>query len=816
MIKLQSIHIEEFRGIRKLDIDFKENCFAISGPNGSGKSGVIDAIEFGLTGQISRLTGRGTQGLSIAEHGPHVDKTKFPDAAFVQIRVIFPGLGKTATITRKVSEPKRPKIEPSDDDVIAILAEVVNHPEIMLSRREILRFILVEPSKRSEEIQTLLKLDIIGDTRRTLYSAQNKLLGAQRITAAQEKSTQETLLRHLQIVTLVADDILASVNPQRRTLGLLELASITNDTRLDLGLTTSSEALTFNKTSALRDLEAFDHAAKDLGTLGSAERDAIVLEVIKLEAEPELLRAVQRLTFAEQGLEFVDSSLCPLCDTEWNDEELLRAHLHSKIARTKQAQTIQADLLRNGVRLIAHLTTVADHLKSLHSIAILQEEASIATTLVGWKAHIDLLRSKLSSIQGMIELKGSLESGFLSAPSEVLDAVKVLGDKTNARPDQAATLNAQTYLTAAQIRLNDYREAKQKNDAALRAYDASKAAYDIYCGVMDSELNALYEAVQADFSSFYRAINDDDESTFTAKFSPSEGKLDLSVNFYERGLFPPGAYHSEGHQDGMGVCLYLALMKKLLGDQFDFALLDDVVMSVDSGHRYQFCKLLKIYFPGTQFVITTHDRLWAEQMKSAGLVTAKTSLVFHSWTVDSGPLVESNNEIWDEIDVALSKGKVETAAATLRHHLEYVSRLLANELSAPVPFRADGNFELGDLLPQVISRLNKLFGKAADAAQSWGDNDAKEAASSGRECLSLAAKLSNVEQWAVNKAVHYNAWANFGKTDFTPVVRAYKELLKCFRCASCETWFYVTPRSNPDSFRCSCNKVNFNLNQKPK
>ena len=171
MIKLQSIHIEEFRGIRKLDIDFKENCFAISGPNGSGKSGVIDAIEFGLTGQISRLTGRGTQGLSIAEHGPHVDKTKFPDAAFVQIRVIFPGLGKTATITRKVSEPKRPKIEPSDDDVIAILAEVVNHPEIMLSRREILRFILVEPSKRSEEIQTLLKLDIIGDTRRTLYSA---------------------------------------------------------------------------------------------------------------------------------------------------------------------------------------------------------------------------------------------------------------------------------------------------------------------------------------------------------------------------------------------------------------------------------------------------------------------------------------------------------------------------------------------------------------------------------------------------------------------------------------------------------------------
>ena len=35
------------------------------------------------------------------------------------------------------------------------------------------------------------------------------------------------------------------------------------------------------------------------------------------------------------------------------------------------------------------------------------------------------------------------------------------------------------------------------------------------------------------------------------KLTPSEGKLEFDVNFYERGLFPPSAYHSEGHQDGM-------------------------------------------------------------------------------------------------------------------------------------------------------------------------------------------------------------------------------------------------------------------------
>ena len=131
MIKLETAHIEEVRGIRKLDIDFLKSSFAISGPNGSGKSGVIDAIEFALTGGIGRLTGPGTKGLSVADHGPHVDKTKFPDAAFVELKVFIPSLGKSATITRKISVPGKPMIVPADADVKAVLDDVAEHPEIL-------------------------------------------------------------------------------------------------------------------------------------------------------------------------------------------------------------------------------------------------------------------------------------------------------------------------------------------------------------------------------------------------------------------------------------------------------------------------------------------------------------------------------------------------------------------------------------------------------------------------------------------------------------------------------------------------------------
>ena len=316
-------------------------------------------------------------------------------------------------------------------------------------------------------------------------------------------------------------------------------------------------------------------------------------------------------------------------------------------------------------------------------------------------------------MDGLTGLKPRLTAGWLEMPKAFPKSLKALTETIDAKPDQTAALDAQTFLTTAQLRLGDYREAMRKNKAAEIAWNSAKAAYDAYCSVLEHELNTLYDEVQGDFSTFYRAINEDDESKFTAKLTPSEGKLDFDVNFYERGLFPPGAYHSEGHQDSMGVCLYLALMKRLFGDRFTFALLDDVVMSVDSGHRYQFCKLLKTHFPQTQFIITTHDRLWAEQLKSAGLVSAKTSLAFHSWTIDTGPLVESNQEIWDEIAAALGKGKVEVAAAALRHHLEYVSRLLGRPDRRNPQFRADGNYELGDLLPAVLARMKDLYGKGS-------------------------------------------------------------------------------------------------------
>jgi AAA domain len=427
MIKLESAHIEEVRGIRTLDLNFQKEKFAISGPNGSGKSGVIDAIEFGLTGNIGRLTGSGTKGLSVSEHGPHVDKARFPDAAFVELRVFLTGIGKSATITRRVASPKKPKIEPADDDVRAALAEIADHPEITLTRRDILRFILVEPAKRSEEIQTILKLDEIGQTRSALNTTQNRLQTAHKTATAQVESARNTLQLHLQIPKLLADDLLKTVNKRRKLLNLQEIAELNVDTELTSGLT--AKVTEFNKESALRDLRALSDAAKAFPDLAEAEVAGIIADLAKLEDDPALFAAFQRRSFIEKGLDLVDGPECPLCDTPWDDEQHLREHLQAKLEKSESARKIQQSLLNNGATITEQIIRVAGLLTPIQKLAEADGEKKFAQLLIAWRSDLGTLKEKLATVEGLAGLKDRLTSGWLEIPGLFYESLTTLTKK---------------------------------------------------------------------------------------------------------------------------------------------------------------------------------------------------------------------------------------------------------------------------------------------------------------------------------------------------------------------------------------------------
>jgi recombinational DNA repair ATPase RecF len=816
MIRIEKIRIREFRGIREMTLDLKGQNFAACGPNGTGKSGIVDAIEFALTGNISRLAGVGTGGLSVKAHGPHVDSRNKPEAASVTLDVIIPSLGgKKAQIHRTVKAAGSPNITPDDKDIAAAFNSVSLHPEFVLSRRELIRFVLSEPGQRSKEVQSLLRLDDIDKLRGVLQKIANACSREVPALERFEADAIRNLNTALDAPQLSKKAVLEAVNPRRELLGLPPLTELDANTSLKDGLTTTATAAASRVPKA--------QAGTDLATLKDAfaalraghfkeaciEADASAAELGK---DATSLDGLSREALLKSALELYDGTACPVCDTPFG-QEAFQAHLAGKLdhleAVSKRRDALEAeikpilDTLHSAGTALATMIGYAGQFSPKVDVSALSDFKSV-------------LLGRYQQLQKLLPLDDTrtvLMAGHIVP--DFAQPIAALDSALAAIPEPTKQDAARDFLVLAQERLEHYRTARLNVTAgALRAERATKAL-EVYGRVTTAALEKIYKDVESAFSGYYRKINEDDEKSFTARLMPSIGKLGFDVDFYGRGHFPPGAYHSEGHQDGMGLCLYLALMNHLLGSNFTFAVLDDVLMSVDAGHRRQVCTLLKEAFPSTQFIFTTHDEIWLRHMKSEGLIKGRNFAHFRTWTVDFGPTEWDDRDVWSELDALLAKNDVRAAAALLRHYLEHFAKEACDRLRARVEFRGDAQFVLSDLLPNVTGTFGELLKKAKAAANSWNQKEVIARIDTLEAEFGEAKTKTNYNNWQVNAAVHFNEWADLKKEDFSPVVAEFRAFIGAFGCTTCDEMYFVAPdRGKKEALRCGCGALNLNLLQK--
>ena len=125
----------------------------IYGPNGVGKSAVADAIDFLLTGNITRLSGNSTGELTLINHGPHVGFAPAEAKVIAEMQSVN---GHIFIVERSISRKEAvitPETSKIDFGGIGAYAQTGAH---FLSRRELLNYILTTPGERAIQIQTLL------------------------------------------------------------------------------------------------------------------------------------------------------------------------------------------------------------------------------------------------------------------------------------------------------------------------------------------------------------------------------------------------------------------------------------------------------------------------------------------------------------------------------------------------------------------------------------------------------------------------------------------------------------------------------------
>ncbi|MEO0853706.1 MAG: ATP-binding protein, partial [Cyanobacteria bacterium J06648_11] len=365
MIKLETLSVRNFRGIRVLDLEFGGKNFAVQGPNGSGKSGVVDAIEFALTGGISRLKGSGTAGVSPKKHGPHVDYRDKASEATVELQVTVQATGNKATIVRSLGKPNTPTITPNNEEARSIFQRAMNHPEFVLSRREVIKYILVEARKRSIEIQTLLKLERIDEFSTALKTASNTASKNFNAAEGSRDRAQDGLRTALSIEDLSSEALLAEINRLRVKAGVSPIEDLEPETTITVSEKTGASAEEVSRSVALRDLASFRELFTAEGQI-SIQGDSALLRtgLTELEGDPTLVSELGRKRFLELGLEEFDGEECPFCGTAW-EEERLRARVVEKLARIKRGAELEKDLLEVAGRIRTRLQRISARLSPL-------------------------------------------------------------------------------------------------------------------------------------------------------------------------------------------------------------------------------------------------------------------------------------------------------------------------------------------------------------------------------------------------------------------------------------------------------------------
>jgi len=812
MIKIESLTIQKFRGIKELTVPFQGKSWVICGRNGSGKSGVVDAIEFGLSGTISRLSGEGRGDVTIKEHGPHVDFKNNPKDAVVNIAVKNIGDTISSSISRNCFNPSKYIVTPKDKE--KEFSQMGK--EIVLSRREILKFILTEPGKRSKEVQALLKIDKLDEIRLALQTSKNKVVKNLEAEKQEFERTKSKLIEWIEVEELSKESLLKSVNKHRKILSLIELTEINDDISLSEGIKTEEKTIQYRNKQELLNL-LLRLKAKLLDSEGAfssmAKKYLNLLE--SFSGKENELKNLNRIGFYEAGMKFIDSDACPFCEIAWKEDDLKKV-IQEKVKEISGIKSIKADIDTQIQGMKIYLRALDVEFKSfaekvegepnLKSDELLKIRDATIEMAGKQETNLDYLKSTLTEMNvcGLKFDQQSIENNFKTLASEIAGL-----------PEKSNEEKSKEFLIICQERIDGYRASKKKYEYQKLKANLSEILLSKYNEVSERYLNNLYTEIEKDFSRYYGIINHDDEAQFAGSLIVQKGALNFEVDFYNRGKFPPAAYHSEGHQDGMGLCLYLALMKKILGRQFTLAILDDVLMSIDADHKKSICRLLKQEFPDTQFIITTHDKYWQKQMITEGLVSHSTTLHFKNWSVDTGPSVWNDQDSWSEIEELIAKENISGAASTLRRFLEFFMDEMSVRLAASIPRSASGDHDLGELLTGSTSRYGELLKKAKKAARSWENKDLEIKLESEKTMFDESLKKARNELWGMNATVHFNSWADMGKKDFVEIKNAYFELVNKFKCGSCSTLVHVIPiKGSSETLKCDCAAKSYNLKEK--
>ncbi|MCC7554328.1 MAG: hypothetical protein KO202_07570 [Methanobacteriaceae archaeon] len=169
-------------------------------------------------------------------------------------------------------------------------------------------------------------------------------------------------------------------------------------------------------------------------------------------------------------------------------------------------------------------------------------------------------------------------------------------------------------LTLIKSKILDIKKTEEELLINTKQLNYANNLYIVFKSTKNNEIQLIFEDIKKDLEEFYNFIHPNESNKdIELIVDDSKNIVNLKINSFNQGKENPRVYSSEGHLDTLGLCIFLAFVKRF-NNNIPYILLDDVVTTVDAKHRERIAKLLFSKFSDKQFIITTHDKLWYRQM----------------------------------------------------------------------------------------------------------------------------------------------------------------------------------------------------------
>lgn len=793
-MKIIELEISCLRGIKNLRLFLNQKNTLIYGDNGTGKSGVVDAIDFLVKGNISRL--QGSTSLSQKEHGKHVVSSV--SDAWVKAVVKLPQYMETIKIERRLSDPATLIVASKyKNDFIEIekLSEAKPH---FLTRKEILQFINSTDGDRAKEIERILDLKKLDDDRTLLMQLEKTLKQNCTNIRQQEK---DNIFRIEKALLAPEPDWIFHINELRFTFSALEINTIYDEIIDDIKVSDQGKTKVTIK-NAITELSK-------LAELIFNNESGFIKLLIELISIEDAMKKIQDISVAEKtikllesGLSLINDSICPLCKTDMIDMSSFSSSLSNRLTELKEVRKLSDDRKRCLINIKGQLQQIINNLERLIDIKIYDSNDILAETN-------SIANDCLNSLEPNVDtltMSSLLERMQSKSFTELIDKITIILAELELNKADLDYKKLSTVSTALK-ELKNTRENKIKFE---KSYGKSSVLYNAYIKSQQEYLNELYLSIQERFAELYRKMHYEDENDFAGTFNRKKTGLGFNVAFYDGNNYPPNAVHSEGHQDSMGICLFFALSEKITNDKLNLIVLDDVVMSIDIHHRKNFCNVLLSEFPNKQFVITTHDFIWRKELENAKVITRDNVVHFKNWDINHGPFVEAGKDVWDAIITKLEHGDKNEGIADLRYYLEETFSDICNKYRLKVPYSIDARWTLSDVFNPSYKFFHDAFKTCVASANSYGKDKSKQM----QFLNEFESKYNSLKtnDWALNPSVHFTPWAQkLSLDELKQLANSFKEYCELFVCKTCKAEITINADQNyiPHSLSCKCGEMNF-------